>query len=67
MTWDKISKNDANYNEVPKNTPDEGWFKQGWFFNWFKKGLSKEIEKVSSNYTEIEKSSSKWAEIKKER
>lgn len=51
-TYTKINKETATYTKVDKG--DVGWFRTGWFFNWFM-GLYTKVTKEISNYSRVDK------------
>lgn len=51
-TYTKITKDTSTYTKTDK--ADTGWFRQGWFSNWFG-GLYRKVSKSLSTYTKVNK------------
>jgi len=51
--YSKINKETAIYTKSTKADTEKGWFKQGWFSNWFKGDLYRKVTKALSTYTKI--------------
>ena len=51
-TYTRVNKETAAYTKIDKT--DTGWFRQGWFSNWFE-GLYRKINKETVAYTKVDK------------
>ena len=54
MTYTKVEKESSNYTKIDKR-PGKGWFKFGWFKDWFRETFYHKIEKETTVYTKITK------------
>jgi len=54
MSWTKVDREKEDWNKVDKT---EGWFKTGWFFDWFGKAFDWEkVEKEKEDWNKVDRS-----------
>ena len=53
--YTKTDKTSSTYTKVDKSK-GQGWFKLGWFFDWFQETFFyHKVEKTNNTYTKIDK------------
>jgi len=66
MTYIKVEKESSNYTKIDKR-PGKGWFKLGWFVDWFRETLFyHKTDKEITGYNKMSKEVSDYSKAEKE-